>query len=239
MIDRYVQIELAKLYKRIFEIEISLKQKMFFALKETYHEKMFFRIIPYINSLKNVSKEILKIQKTELSEEKKLNKFLSMAYMSDVLNILTMYKPVYKYKIFQKNFYGYEIDDARFQEVITFTGKLIKLRNSIMHFNVSTYRKSKSAFLETLIYWEKLLDCPNMKYIHGHHFTDKPRVASILKALAETYPDFLNLSDRLVCDMFDDIAFINGWDINNLPEYWTIGRTLYDLKRKYKSRISE
>ena len=34
--------------------------------------------------------------------------------------------------------------------------------------------------------------------------------------------------------MFDDAAFVNGWDVKDLPEYWTIGRQLYNLKRDNK-----
>ena len=99
-----------------------------------------------------------------------------------------------------------------------------------MHFDFSTYQINREKWLEVLVFWEKTLACPNMKYIHNISPLEKNNVTHILRLLADTYPDFLKLSDRLVCDMFDDVAFINGWDIKDLPEYWTIGRTLYSLK---------
>ena len=108
---------------------------------------------------------------------------------------------------------------------------LNSLRNAVMHFDFNTYQINRERWLEVLIFWEKTLACPNMKYIHDISPLEKNNVSHILRSLSETYPDFLKLSDRLVCDMFDDVAFINGWDIKDLPEYWTIGRTLYSLKR--------
>lgn len=238
MIDRYIVIELSKLYKRMFEVELTLKQKMFYALKKTYKDKLFFRLIPYLKKLPNNTNEINKIiNSTEKTEEQKLYKFITSAYLSDVINILTQYKDIYRYKVFQKNFYGFEIDDTQHQEIISYAGKLISLRNSIMHFNITMYQKNRPNYLNTLIYWEKLLACPNMKYIHNLTFNKKPKIAPTLRALSEAYPDLLTLSDRLVCDMFDDVAFINGWDINQLPEYWTIGRSLHDLKSKAKKQL--
>ena len=61
-------------------------------------------------------------------------------------------------------------------------------------------------------------------------------MTTVIKALSDTYTDFLSLSDSLVCDMFDDIAFINGWGINELPQYWSIGRALYELRRQKKKK---
>lgn len=231
MIDRYIVIELSKLYKRMFEVELTLKQKLFYALKKTYKDKLFFRLVPYLKKLTNNPNEINKIiNSTNKTEEQKLYKFITSAYLSDVINILTLYKNIYKYSVFQKNFYGTEIDDIKHQEIISYAGRLISLRNSIMHFNIKMYQRNRENYLKTLIYWEKLLACPNMKYIHNLTFNKKPQIAPTLRALAGIYPDFLTLSDRLVCDMFDDVAFINGWDINKLPEYWTIGRALHELK---------
>ena len=103
-----------------------------------------------------------------------------------------------------------------------------------MHFDFKTYSQNKLKWLEALTYWEKLLTSPNMKCIHDISPIKRPTVAPILRALSEVYPDFLMLSDRLVCDMFDDAAFVNGWDVKDLPEYWTIGRQLYILKRDNK-----
>ena len=103
-----------------------------------------------------------------------------------------------------------------------------------MHFDFKTYSQNKLKWLEALTYWEKLLTSPNMKCIHDISPIKRPAVAPILRALSEVYPDFLMLSDRLVCDMFDDAAFVNGWDVKDLPEYWTIGRQLYNLKRDNK-----
>ena len=235
MIDRYDVIELSKVYKRILEVELTFKQKILFALEKTYAEKAFYRIIPYIKQIEHNTKENSKlIESAHLTDEVKLKRFIANAYISDVVNILTRYKNIYKFKIFQKNFYGYEIDETKHSEIIQYAGRLVLLRNSIMHFNIRSYKNNKEHYLETLIYWEKLLEVPKMQYIHNISFNKKPAMRTILRALSDTYPDFSTLSDRLVCDMFDDIAFINGWEINELPQYWSIGRTLYELRRQKK-----
>ena len=237
MIDRYDVIELSKIYKRLLEVELTLKQKIIFALEKTYAEKAFYRLIPYIKSLDHNIKENLKlIENTLITDEVKLKRFMANAYISDVVNILTRYKNIYKFKLFQQNFYGYEMDNTKHAEVISYAGRLVSLRNSIMHFNITSYKNNKDHYLKTLIYWEKLIEVPKMQYIHNLSLNKKPRMTTVLKALSDTYPDFLSLSDRLVCDMFYDIAFINGWGINELPQYWSIGRALYELRRQKKKK---
>lgn len=101
-----------------------------------------------------------------------------------------------------------------------------------MHFNFSKYTQNKTNYLQSLVFWEHLIFCPN----HFMHTLPavKPDTTKILKLLATSCPDFYEMDDRLICDMFDDLAFINGKPIEKLPKLWTIGRQIYMLKQANK-----
>ena len=74
-----------------------------------------------------------------------------------------------------------------------------------------------------------MLNCSN-SYIHKLP-TINPKIRTVLKLIAKTDSEFFELSDRIVCDIFDEIAFLNGREVKDLPEYWSIVRTFYELKR--------
>ena len=236
--DRYDIIEFSKVYKRVLDVEITLKQKMLFALTTAYPKNEFSRLIPYLKIqvshkkyIQNGRDRIEDLINSNKPQQERLISFLNIAYLIDVLNILSNYQKVVKDKNFRSIFYQVPPDLNILKKQAS---SLNLLRNSIMHFDFKTYSQNKLKWLEALTYWEKLLTSPNMKCIHDISPIKRPTVAPILRALSEVYPDFLMLSDRLVCDMFDDAAFVNGWDVKDLPEYWTIGRQLYNLKRDNK-----
>lgn len=234
--DKYSILEFSKIYKRVLDIETTLKQKILFALTQTYPKNEFSRLIPYLQNKVNHKKYILNsrdrindIIASNKSQSDKLTKFLNIAYLIDVLNILTEYKQIYKDKLFRSNFYNSIPDFNILKQQVS---SLNTLRNAIMHFDIKTYTENKVIWLDTLTYWEKLLDTPNMQPIHAISPIKKLNVEMILRLLTEKYPELYSFSDRLVCDMFDDAALINNWDIRALPEYWTIIRRMYDLKSK-------
>ena len=243
--DRYKTIEFSKIYKRLMDVELLLKQKVIFALKQTYSNKMFYRLIPYLKSLssekyagtnkknKKRTNRINDIIASKDAEEMKLKKVIKILYLSDLLKMLTEYNILVNDRKFNLYVFGKKIN---LNEVKQKALHLKRLRNSVMHFDYTTYADNEQTWLSALIYWEKLIEVPKMQYIHNLSLNKKPRITTVLKALSDTYPDFLSLSDRLVCDMFDDIAFINGWGINELPQYWSIGRALYELRRQKKKK---
>lgn len=100
-----------------------------------------------------------------------------------------------------------------------------------MHFDINTYKQNKIGFIKALSYWELQLNCSKC-FIHNLPPV-VPKISPILKLLASYNPDFCTLSDRIVCDVFDEVAFLNGKEIKDLPEYWSIVRTYYELKRKH------
>lgn len=224
------------------DVEITLKQRLLFSLIQTYPNNAFARLIPYLENQIPYKKYLHKgrnrikdiILSNKLQSEKLAN-FLNIAYLIDVLNILTEYSKIRKDKRFRANFYKHSVD---LNTIKQHSAALNSLRNTIMHFDIGTYNENKKIWLEALSFWEKLLESPNMHPIHDISPVKDLNVAKILKSLSLRYPDLYFLSDRLVCDMFDDTALVNGRDIRNLPQYWTIVRKLYELKRVAKNKIN-
>ena len=148
---------------------------------------------------------------------------------------MTEYSKIRKDKNFKNNFYRDSVDLNTIKKHIS---SLNSLRNTIMHFDIFTYYAKKAEWLPALSFWEILLESPNMSPIHSISPVEKLNIETVLSLLAEHYPDLYQLSDRLVCEMFDDAALINGGDIRTLPQYWSIIRVLYELRRQKKKKES-
>lgn len=230
-------IEFSKIYKRVMDVEITLKTRFFNSLKYTYNANMFYVLIPFLKkNLKGRYKEgagkaqrdcILDLISKKLSDELKLKEFINMAYLSDILKFITEYKKVYKDKKFNKHFYNNR--NVYFNDLKKYSSKLKKLRNDIMHFNVQNFTRNKVVYIETLIFWELLLYCQNC-FIHTLP-PIKPTINNILNQLKDYYPDIYSKSDRYLCDVFDDIALKNNLPVDKLPQYWSIGRQIYIIKK--------
>ncbi len=92
-------IEFSKIYKRVMDIELRLKDRLKFVLTATYPDKMFYKLKPFIlekfkGRYKKFTKgqerdQLLDLVNSNKSEEEKLDRFIDMAYLSDVLLILT------------------------------------------------------------------------------------------------------------------------------------------------------
>lgn len=237
-INRHDFIEFSKIYKRVMDIELCLKERLKFVLTATFPNKMFFRLIPFLKANfknryiegygKNTRDKLIDLINSSKTEEYKINEFINMAYLSDLLKILTEYPALYKDKNFVKNFYKQSIN---FNDLKKYSAALKKLRNAIMHFDIITYKKNKSNYIIALGYWEKLLNC-TYSFIHILPPVE-PKISPILKLLSQYEPNFFQISDRIICDLYDEVAFLNGRQVKDFPEYWSIVRTFYDLRRKF------
>mgnify|MGYP004523253453 CR=1 FL=1 len=234
-------LEFSKIYKRVMDIELNLKERFEHTLKLTFPNRMFYRLIPFLTSnfksryliySRKKSRDILiDLINSNKTEEEKLKRFVNIAYLSDLLKILTDYPAIYKDMNFNKNFYCQKIV---FNDLKRYASLLKKLRNAIMHFDINTYKQNKIDFLKTLGYWEIQLNCSKC-FIHNLPKVS-PNITKILKVLSNYNPNFFELSDRIICDIFDEVAFLNGKEIKDLPEYWSILRANYNLKRIYKHK---
>ncbi len=232
----YDYIEFAKIYKRVMDVEIKLKKHFFSALKKTYPNSMFGKlkqgIYTYLRGKhkkwrKNIQRDLLidLINKVD-TEENKLKEFIRIAYLSDILTLLTEDKNLYSDSRFMQNLYGQKLI---FNDIKKYGSNIIKLRNIIMHFNINDYKTGKNNHIEALNYWEKVLQC-NICFIHTINIK-QPTIKNILKEMSIKCPDFYSANDRYLCDIFDDIAFMSGISIEKLPKYWSIGREIYKIKK--------
>ena len=229
-------IEFSKIYKRMMDVELKIKRQYKIALKIAYPEKMFYRLIPYLKS-RCISRYVIgkgedrrdKINDliaSNKTEEEKMNKFIDMAYLSDLVTMLTDYRLLYQNVVFTDNFYRHRVE---FNDVKKYGAILKALRNMVMHFQVQDYKNSKDASVEALAFWEQLLFCENC-FMYKIQVSS-PTIKNILQGMKEHCPDFYTANDRYLCDIFDDIAFINGVPVDKLPKYWSIGRQIYNFKR--------
>lgn len=218
-------------------VELKLKRQYKIALKIAFPQKMFYRLIPYLNanllsryivgkgkSRRDKIKDLIAANK---SEEYKMNKFIDMAYLSDLIYMLSSYKLLYQNNRFTDNFYRKKVN---FNDIKQYGSALIKLRNEIMHFQIEHYKSFKMEALKALAYWEQILLCENC-YIHDIKISN-PSINNILFAMKEHCSEFNNLSDRYLCDTFDDIALLNGVSVEKLPKYWSIGRQIYAIQSR-------
>lgn len=233
--DNYDYREFSKIYKRVMDVELKLKRQYKIALKIAFPEKMFYRLVPYLQENlvsryivgkgKQRRDKIKDLISAHKSEEYKMNKFIDMAYLSDLIQMLSSYKRLYQDNRFTDNFYRTKVN---FNDVKQYGSALVKLRNVIMHFQIDNYKLFKIENLKALAYWEQILLCENC-YIHNITISN-PSIKNILLAMKEHCIDFDNLSDRYLCDTFDDIALLNGVAVEKLPKYWSIGRQIYEIQ---------
>src|SRR5574344_209842 len=218
-------VELSKIYKSVLDIELTLKEKLFNTFCEIYLGNEFSRLIPYLNFILPHSKyvkgkgkkrrdKINDLIKSNKTQKEKLFVFFKNAYLLDVLNILTKYEKVYKDKKFKRQFYC-TIPD--FNQLKQNASILNSLRNSIMHFDYDTFASNKIRYFEALRFWENTLNC---KTAFMHNLPKVKTTIGKLRILSENYDEFWNLDDRTICDLFDDIAIINGISIDKLPPLW-------------------
>lgn len=105
-----------------------------------------------------------------------------------------------------------------------------KLRNYIAHFQYEEFEKNKKKCLRTLKYFEITMHC-TMGSIHKlPNLPHKPSIKGILETL-HSHNQQIFKNDRLLCDLFDDLAVLNGHSYNKLPAYWSILRQKYQIEK--------
>jgi len=170
------------------------------------------------------------------SKKEKLQQSLNSLYLSDLLKILVNIKEFHSNEKLTALFYLNRPKDLNLLKVRK--GEIIKLRNCIAHYDVFKYQKYRLKFIRSLMFFEVHLGCSIHKLHSLGKFSKKPITSDILIALytikpelfeKETSKDFTYNKDRVLLDMFDDIAVMNGWNYNKLPSPWTILRQKYDL----------
>lgn len=228
------------------DIELCVKFRFYATMNNLYKDNKFFRLIPALNNSDIVKKSKYNFEKqkgaktekrnkindiidSKSTDEEKFKELLEKIYLSDLLAVITRYEWLYKNKQFTHAFYCKKPKPG---ELDSNTAILCRLRNIIMHFDIKSYQNQKIKYIKTLAFWETQLHCRN-HFIHDLPAV-KPTINNILNLIKNNFPDIFKKNDREIVDIYDDIAFINGLPVEDLPQYWSIGRQIYQINRQNK-----
>lgn len=200
--------------------------------------KLFNRLQPYLNKIKSrynytrktdgvADNYLNNIINSKDDDTKKFRKIIYRLYLRDLLGILD-FKNYYKDKFFIRTIYHQK---PCHDDVKKFSSRLALLRNCVMHFNFNDYVSNRGEYISALIFFENHLDC-FMRLINIMPGINNITVQGILDSLYLHNPTIFDENDRILCDVYDDVAILNGKPADMLPQYWTILRCKYELLSK-------
>jgi hypothetical protein len=243
-------IEFSKIYKRLMELEICLKYKIYDSIITTYPDTFYeiFKPFFYTENIykkyynyKKKSNDLLEIlNNSNFSEQEKLKESLNLLYLSDTLKFLVEEETYYNDKKLIAILY--ENEPLDFNYLKSNKGNLCLLRNYIAHYNFRDYKKKRKKYIKALVYFETHIGCSLKKLHELPKLNHKPSVNEILKAIHQIEPELFSKNksseqankDRSLCELYDDLAIINGWNYNELKSHWTIIRSAYIFKSRLK-----
>ena len=120
---------------------------------------------------------------------------------------------------------------------------LINLRNHIAHFDFKKYRETKNEYLHSLLLYEINLGCSLGKYdTVPNNLGYKPSMIQIIEKIYELAPELFKKDiphsafpynkDRMLVDMYEDIAVLNGYEYSELKSQWDVIREKYRFNKK-------
>lgn len=227
--------EFAIYYKRIIRVERILKDLIIQKYSETYGDNAYNVIYKvYFSGIKRLASQNSFLDINRLKNRSNKEKLLSSVetmYISEVLSF-------FSHRIFLK-----DITRKKFftQNIKTNTNEFRKLakalkdfRNCICHFNCKDFSLQKQYYAEALIFFEKLLNC-RYYYTKGAiaSIEHKLSIKSILEIIHEHNPEYFS-DDRILVNVFDDIALLAGYRLENLPQYKSIIRAKFKIEENEK-----
>lgn len=219
-------------YKRIIRIERYLKDLIIEKYIGQYGSLTYNKL--YFNYFANIRKDstFRNIRKLKnKTDEEKLHLSFDKMYLSEVFSFLC-HKVFLKDQI-RKTFFNNNIKPSsnEFRQ----RAKLLKeFRNCVCHFNQKQFKLDKIKFIDELLYFEKLLDC-RYKFTHGSldSIMHKLNITSILQLIYDNNPDYFS-DDRILVNIFDDIAGLANFRADNLPSYASIIRAKFKIEANIK-----
>lgn len=227
--------EFAAYYKRIIRVERYLKDLIYEKYIEVHQEKAYQNIYSrYLANLKmrqkandttftNIFKDANK------SDYKKLELSIDKMYISEVLALLS-HRVFLKDKV-RKIFFSKETKTNK-NEFRLIAKHLKDFRNCICHFDIKQFSLEKSNFIQALLYFEKTVNC-RYRFSLGsiESIAHNPSITSILRYIHNTHPEYFD-DDRILVNVFDDIARLLDFRTDNLPQYKSIIRQKFKTEGK-------
>ena len=224
--------EFAAYYKRVIRVERYLKDLIYEKYTETYGNKAYLHIYNrYLSTLKMrqkaKDKTFLNIFKEKKDNLKKLEISLDKMYTSEVIAFLS--HSVFLKDRIRKNFFTKDVQTNK-NEFRKIAKSYKDFRNCICHFDVKQFKLEKTQFINALIYFEKVVNC-RYRFSLGSLETleDKPSISSILRYIYNTHPEYFK-DDRVLVNVFDDIARLIDFRTDNLPQYKSIIRQKFKIE---------
>lgn len=227
--------EFASYYKRIIRVERFLKdliyEKYTLAYKNNAYEMIYKT---YLKNLRgNRSKKDGTFKRIFFDKNKtnlqKLEISLDKLYTSEVLSFFS--HKIFLKNLVRKNFFDKDVktNTNTFRQI----SKIFKnFRNCICHYDTKQFRLDKVCFVDALIYFEKIVNC---KYRFSSASLEvllhNPSITSILKYIYNTNPEYFD-DDRILVNVFDDIARLIDFRSDNLPQYKSIIRQKFKTEGK-------
>ena len=224
--------EFAIYYKRIIRVERILKDLIIQKYTNTYGEnayKIIYKL--YFSRIKRSSAQNsfidINILKNKTPYEKLVSSVDAM-YISEVLSFFS--HRIFLKDITRKNFFNKPVktNSNEFRQI----AKLLKeFRNSICHFNCKDFKLQKQNYADALLYFEKMLDC-RFRYTKGAiaSIEHKLSIKSILELIYRNNPEYFK-DDRVLVNVFDDIALLAGYRTDNLPQYKSLIRSKFKVEK--------
>ncbi len=232
--NEFILTEFSIFYKRLVKVEICLKKLIVEKYTNFYGENaynIFNRYLKTLNTRNTERKIFTKIYNSSKTSSDKLELSINEMYISEILNLFTN-------KVFLKNKVRHDFFREKVQtndnNFLRKAKALKDFRNCLAHCNEKKYKIEKTKFIDGLIYFEKILNCSvSMDY---DLLTKIPKFKKLstteILNIIYTYKKDYFKDDKLLIMLFDDIALMNGYTFQGLPQRWTIVRQKYELERK-------
>ena len=236
--NEYILTEFSIFYQRLTVVELALKNLIIEKYTEAYGENAYNVFYRYIKTIQDKrppkDNNFIKIHESKMICAEKLNQVVSKMYISELLNVFAN-SVFLKNKKVKSNFFAEKVETntTDFQQKC----KILKdIRNCIAHCNTKKYQLDRNKFIKGLVYFEKILNCNVILSCDLIDKINKSRKLSVSEILTFIY----NIDkkyfkdDKLLIRLFDDIALINGYTFEGLPQRKSIIREYFRILEKSK-----
>lgn len=244
------EYEFSKIYKRLLRLEMLMKHKLINSALSVYKDDVMVVFSKFFNNRhicdtytakKKKENYFLKIRDNKsLMPMLKFEKIINMLTLRHVLHFIFT-EESFRTPMIQEQFYAAK--SLNFKELKNAKNVLIELRNYIAHFNFKEYNIKKTEYLNSLILYETALGCSLGKYgLQLDNLGYKPNMSVIINKIFEFYPElfmkntadsnFPYNKDKILVDIYEDIAILNGWEYSELKSPWDVIRKKYDINSK-------
>lgn len=237
--DEYILTEFSIFYKRLTQVEQCLKNLVIQKYTEAYGDNAYNVFYRYIRTIQEKrqpqDKNFQKVHDAKLSNYEKLSLVVHKMYISELLNMFV--NAVFlKNKKVKNNFFNEKVEtnSTGFQQKC----KILKdFRNCIAHCNTKKYQNDRTKFIKGLVYFEKILNCNvilSCDLISNINSSRKLSSKEILEFIYSINKNYFK-DDKLLILLFDDIALINGYTFQGLPQRKSIIRESFKLMERLKN----